>query len=169
MTQNKLTFVNNSELHDALVDWWNSLDETRGDRAALRRCRNTVEVAFVPSFHRLRWNLYNLGWNYVNTESLAVIAGVLSHVKSNDESDHIAAQMGKPKKEGSSAPVHGLRFRRFLKVEEREDLLKQMVRIVRLLDGNVNIPSLADSIYWWNDYTRKEWAYKYYDKAPNEV
>lgn len=160
----KLSFVSNPDARETLLKWWQELDNARGERAALRRCHETTEVVFNPAFHRLR-----LGLNQFNPESLAVIAGVIAHVKSHDGSTHIAAQMAKSKAGSDSARVSELRFRRLLKIKDRDELLGAMIRIVRLLDGNVNIASLANSIYWWNENVRKEWAYKYYETASKET
>jgi CRISPR system Cascade subunit CasB len=33
----------------------------------------------------------------------------------------------------------------------------------------VNLQSLAQSVYFWNDRTRKRWALEYYSKATNEA
>ena len=169
MKQNtNLSFVSNQDARDVLLQWWKELDDSRGDKAALRRCHNPTEVAFNPAFNRLRLRFKQFG--YVNSESLALIAGILSHVKNNNERVHIATQMATPKSESTTACVSGLRFRRILKVQNNADLFEPLIRIVRMLDGNVNVPVLANSIYWWNsnDFTRKEWAFKYYDKAPTE-
>ena len=169
MEQTKsLSFVSNQDARDALIKWWNGLDNSRGDRAALRRCHNPTEVAFNPAFHRLRMKFKPFG--YVNQESLALIAGILSHVRNNNEHVHIAAQMATPKSGSTTACVSGLRFRRILKVQDNTDLFEPLIRIVHMLDGTVNIPVLANSIYWWNvnDSTRKDWAFRYYDKAPAE-
>ncbi|MDW7725511.1 MAG: type I-E CRISPR-associated protein Cse2/CasB [Candidatus Methanoperedens sp.] len=167
MEQTKsLSFVSNQDAHDVLMEWWKGLDDFRGDRAALRRCHNPTEVAFNPAFHRLRMRFKQFG--YVNQESLALIAGILSHVKRNNDV-HIAAQMATPKSGSNTACVSGLRFRRILKVQDNADLFEPLIRIVHMLDGNVNIPILANSIYWWNsDFTRKDWAFAYYEKAPQE-
>jgi CRISPR system Cascade subunit CasB len=77
--------------------------------------------------------------------------------------------MAMPKSGSTNARVSGLRFRRLLKVQNNSDLFEPLIRVVRMLDGNVNISSLANSIYWWNDFTRKDWAFAYYDKAPDET
>jgi CRISPR system Cascade subunit CasB len=52
------------------------LDENRGDRAELRRCRSPAEVAFVPAFYRLRVRAPE----NLDPERLAVVAGILSHL-----------------------------------------------------------------------------------------
>ncbi|NJD52998.1 MAG: type I-E CRISPR-associated protein Cse2/CasB [Candidatus Methanoperedens sp.] len=168
MEQNRsLSFVSNQYARDVLLEWWKGLENSRGDRAALRRCHNPTEVAFNPAFHRLRMKFKHFG--YVNPESLALIAGILSHVRSNNEKVHFAEQMAAPRSGSNNACVSGLRFRRLLKLYDNE-LFEPLIRIVHMLDGTVNIPVLANSIYWWNvnESTRKEWAFKYYEKAPSE-
>ncbi|MCO5383529.1 MAG: type I-E CRISPR-associated protein Cse2/CasB [Methanosarcina barkeri] len=150
-----------------LIDWWEELDENRGDRAVLRRCRNTTEVVFSPAFHRLRLKLSQIA--DINSNSLALIAGILSHVKTHDNCAKFATQMATPKTESSNARVSGLRFRRLLTIKDTDELFGSMIRIVDLLDGNLNIYSLADDLCSWDDEeTKKQWAYNYYENAPNE-
>ena len=49
MKQTKsLSFVYNQDAHDALLQWWKDLDDSRGDRAALRRCHNPTESMSSP-------------------------------------------------------------------------------------------------------------------------
>jgi len=70
------------------------------------------------------------------------------------------------KKEGSDQiRVSDLRFRRLLAIDDRDKLYVSVIRIVRLLNGEADIPSLADGIYWWNDKTKNAWAYDYYSVA----
>ncbi|MDV2482239.1 type I-E CRISPR-associated protein Cse2/CasB [Methanoculleus sp. Wushi-C6] len=162
-----ISFMNNPDARSVLIEWWASLDHARGDRAALRRCRSSQEVAFVPAFHRLRRNLSAIA--PVDAEKLAVVAGILSHVKENDYALRFAQQMATSKNGSDRARVSGLRFRRLLKIEDHDDLYGAVVRTIRLLDGSLNIASLADGIYWWNERTKNNWAFDYYDKAPNEA
>lgn len=161
-----LFFSSGTKARQVLYEWWSELEKNRGDRAALRHCHDVNEIAFTPSFHRLRKNLldeFNL-----NQEALAMVAGVLSHVKNNDTGSGFAVQMATPSSGSSNARVSGLRFRRLLTIEERRELFASMIRTVRLLDGTANIFDLANSIYWWNEFTKKQWAYDYYTKSPNE-
>lgn len=172
MEQNTyLSLESNADARETLYKWWTGLDERRGERAMLRRCHDTSEVVFNPAYHRLFRSLNQIGFNKINRESLALIAGVLSHVKTHSGSDSIARQIASPKVGGDKARVSGLRFRRLLKIkgEDKDELFSSMIGIVKLLDGNVNIHSLANSLYWWNNITKKQWAYDYYERAPSEV
>lgn len=160
-----LRFSKDSPESKILLDWWHGLENNRGDRAVLRRCRSLTEVVFVPSYHRLRQEL--LGFGNVDSEGLAIAAGLAAQVKANNAEQALAKQMALPKA-GGSARVSGLRFRRLLKIQGRKDLYHAMIRIVALLGGSLNLISLAESVYWWNDFTRKNWAFDYYTNAPSE-
>ncbi len=167
MSTSYLRFDKDSpELH-ALTVWWRALDGNRGDRAELRRCSTLAEVVFTPAYHRLRQAVLRYG--KVNDDGLAVTAGLVAKVKNNATDYTVAEQMAVGK--GDSARVSGLRFRRLLKVKEREDLFTALGRVIALLGASVNIQSLAQSVYRWNDpYAEipKKWAFDYYSKAPSE-
>jgi len=147
-------------------EWWRWLDDNRGDRARLRRCANLSEVAFVPAFHRLRRRLPIMAQR--NEAGLITVAALVSHVKEHRPGMTFAQQMGTPKSEGGNARVSGLRFRRLLQHRNHEELLPGLVRTIHLLGGAVNLHSLADGAYWWNDNTKKQWAIDYYETAPDE-
>jgi len=160
------SFSGNSDVQKTLLDWWQGLDQARGDRAELRRATTPTEVAFCPAFHRLLHSLRRVAQPLPS--SLSVIAGVLAHVKEPDMHVPFAAQMATPKAGSDRARVSDLRFRRLLKFTERDELFEPLIRTVHLLDGSLNIVSLADGIYFWGDNVRKQWAYSYYDKTPSE-
>lgn len=160
-----LTFTN-PETREILIDWWRALDNARGDRAELRRCHSPLNVAFTPAYHRLRWALMKHG--SVKDEDLAVVAGVLSHVKSYSPGSFPLQMAGSDSADAKKASVSGLRFRRVLTIDDPDKLYETMIRVVHLLGDNVDIPSLANGIYWWNEQTKKEWAFAYYEHAPSE-
>ena len=165
---NLLRFDKESPETEALKAWWRWLDENRGERAILRRCGTLTDVVFSPAYHRLRSAVSRFG--FVDDDGLALVAGLTARVKDDIDSGSISEQMATAKSGGDAkARVSGLRFRRLLKVKEREDLFGAMTRVTALLGGSVNIQSLAHGVYFWNDKTRKEWAFDYYSKAPGEV
>ncbi|AJY71777.1 hypothetical protein RW64_20625 [Geobacter sulfurreducens] len=160
-----LKFEHDSPETQALIAWWQSLSDNRGDRAELRRCSTLAEIAFTPSYHTLRLSVGKFG--QVHADGLALVAGLAARVKSNVTADTLAEQMATGKSDGS-ARVSGLRFRRLLKIKDREELFTAMGRVVALLGGAVNLQSFANSLYYWNDKTRKQWAFEYYTKSPSE-
>jgi CRISPR system Cascade subunit CasB len=169
VTKNYLSF-DNPEVRTTLFTWWEGLDANRGERAELRRCNSITKVAFSPAYHQLRHSLMQFG--AVNADRLAVVAAVLSHVKEdvkgNDPKPTVAWQMAMPVVGGERARVSGLRFRRLLKIDDPEELMSAMIRTVRLLGGTINVNNLAQSLYWWNERTKKAWAFDYYEHAPSE-
>ncbi|MCK9229451.1 MAG: type I-E CRISPR-associated protein Cse2/CasB [Syntrophales bacterium] len=165
MATTYLRFNADSAETQALSLWWQALDASRGDRAELRRCATLTEVVLTPSYHRLRIAVGKHG--AVNDNALALVAGLAARVKMDVTESTLAEQMATGKADGS-ARVSGLRFRRLLKVKEAEGLFSAMGRVVTLLGGAVNLQSLANSVYFWNDKTRKQWAFEYYSKSPSE-
>jgi len=165
---NLLRFDKESPETEALEAWWRWLDENRGDRAVLRRCGTLTEVVFSPAYHRLRSAVIRFG--FVDDDGLALVAGLAARIKENMVSGRIAEQMATAKSGGdANARVSGLRFRRLLKVKDRDDLFSSMTRAIALLGGSINMQSLAQGVYFWNDKIRKQWAFDYYSKAPGEV
>lgn len=130
----------------------------------LRRCRAPAEVVMVPAYHRLRLSLKD-NW-HVNDQQLAVVAGVVSHLDSDENSGTCAEQMARSKEKGGPSKVSGLRFRRLLKVNTPDEEYMALVRMVHLMGRTANLRDLAGSAYQWNEYTKKNWAISYYEKAP---
>jgi CRISPR system Cascade subunit CasB len=133
-----------------------------------------ADVSFVPVYHRLFRSIQRIGGERdegpapVRRDGLAVVAGVVSHVEDIRGRDSFAVQMARPEVEGGGSKVSELRFRRLLQYRNRDDLYPALIRIVKLLDGQLDLFSLATAAYWWNDRTRKDWAYEYYSEAPEK-
>ena len=149
------------DLGQVALAWWEALPEDPGGRASLRRCSTVADATFVPAFHRLRWAA-----GEVRAETLALIAVVLSHVRSNAAGASVGEQMGSGK--GDRAVVSELRFRRLLErpASEPDDLAHDLIRVLRLLDGKLNIPDLVKGLQQWGWRTiptQKKWASDYFD------
>lgn len=157
-------FTQNDETTEILQTWWSELEHARGARATLRKAETPSQIVFCPSFHYLLNQLGHVG----KPDTIAAIAGLIAHIKEDAHDAKLAAQMAAPKKSGG-ARISGLRFRRLLATTDRNDLYPLMIRVVRALDGKINLQDLAQSIYWWNESTRKQWAYDYYSAAPKEL
>ncbi|WP_446011406.1 type I-E CRISPR-associated protein Cse2/CasB [Candidatus Electrothrix sp.] len=148
----------------AVLEWWQALQDNKGGRAELRRAKELEQVFFSPEFYSLYNRLAPLQWR--SREKLALLAGVLAHVRTHTAAQSVAKQMASPGKSGSKAVLSGLRFRRLLKHETAEELYGPMIRVIRLLDKKINIADLAQSLYWWNSRTKMDWSMRYYKKAP---
>lgn len=160
----KNIFTNESEVGRALLAWWDSLQEDRGARAELRRCKSPDEVAITASYQRLCQKLRSaftgeFGWE----GRLAVIAGLVAQVREAAPGRSLAAQMA----EGNPPAVSELRFRRLLQ-RERADLYPALIRILRMLDNRADILGLANSVYYWGAGVKKRWAADYFPRVPEK-
>ena len=146
-----------------LMNWWLMLQENKSDRASLRRASSVTEILLLPAFHRSHARFKQYFINESNWEiQLAMLIGVLAHVRQHSDQNLALQMSGKPK-----PAVSELRFRRLLQTE-RSDLFITMVRIVRLLGCKVNIYSLANTIYYWGDKVKQDLAFEYYPNAPTK-
>jgi len=156
-----LQFRPDTEAGKVLRTWWEGLEDNKGGRAELRRCYKTSEVLFVPAYHELFIKLRQHG--SLSRECLPAVAGLLAHVKTFAAGKNLAQQMVSPKAGGSQPSLSEIRFRRLLQCQSQEELFPELRRALYLLDGAVNIYSLAKSVYYWKDEkTRQDWAYAYY-------
>jgi CRISPR system Cascade subunit CasB len=159
-----LSFEEEGEPRQILKQWWDLLQDCRGDRAMLRRCAHPVEVAFCPAYHRLRSRLIEKA-GPVWDDSLCLVAGLAAHIRELDVSSPFAAQSATPRGNSTKAPLSETRFRRILKADSTDDRYRFLIRVVRLLDNRCNMFSLADGVYHWNDTVRRNWAISYYERA----
>jgi CRISPR system Cascade subunit CasB len=160
-----LEFKSDNPAGQELARWHRALADNRGDRAALRRCGTLVEVAFVPAFHQLSRALRAAADAPVNPDRLLAVAGLVAIIK-QPIANSLPRQMATPNAGGTSPVVSGLRFRRLLQCQTQDELFTTMRRILRLLDDQANLCDLANSVYGWNERTRKRWAYEYYGVLP---
>ena len=156
-----------AEHRSSIWSWWKSLtDEDRAGRAELRRCGTVAEVAFTAPYHRL---LQRLGSRLGEGDArrVAAIAAVLSHVDAEPASGaSLAKLMGAEKGEGQGPVVSDSRFRHLIRNEEPDELLRELVRVVRQLDRVAPVDSLSHDLMHWNEKNRMRWARDYYEAAP---
>lgn len=164
----------------ALRQWHEDLQEKRGSRASLRRSKTVNEACLSEGFRSLLMQTHTL-WKRENEEwrftALAITAALAAHVKSIDERQTFAAQLGQMT--GGNPVMSKLRFSRLSAVKTPDALLRQLLRAIRLLNGSVNLPALADDIFHWcrendellnhirrqqspTEFIRIRWALEYY-------
>ncbi len=127
------------EEHKAtLRKWHEELQEKRGERASLRRSTTVNDVCLTDGF-RLFLKNRQIKWQDEpewRITALALIAAVSANVKAIDERQPFAAQLAAVMSKG--------RFTRLSAVKTPDELLRQLRRAVRLLNGSVNLDSLAE-------------------------
>lgn len=80
--------------------------------------------------------------------ALAITAALAAHIKFIDEQRVLLRSLDQ-KKSGDTPVMSKLRFSHLLAVKRPDELLRQLRRAVKLLDGSVNLFSLADDIFCW--------------------
>lgn len=186
----------------ALKDWHDWLDDNRGDRARLRRADSPEDILLTDAFfhflHRMDKATPNWSQNVPMLTS-ACMAGALSHVKTDKQTPSklfgsekkekgkdaeapkkmagFAEQLATPQEGKSKAPMSELRFQQLQKSPSIDDFYRRIIRAIRLLDGNVNLASLANDIIQWHEEFNKpigrepakrlavRWATDYYTAA----
>lgn len=163
-----------------LRQWHGDLQVKRGLRASLRRSTTVTEACLAEGFRALLlqthslWKVENQPWRFT---ALALVAAVAAHIKTIDRRHTFAAQLGK--QDGKRRVMSELRFRRLSAAKTSDELLRQLRRAVQLLNGTVNLSSLADDIFRWcreaddlqrqhrrqqphTEFIRIRWAMDYY-------
>lgn len=156
-----------AEQHSSAWHWWKTLDEDRGGRAELRRCGSAAEVAFTVPYHSLLRRLGSrLGGG--DARRVAAIAAVLAHVEREPaDGTSFARLMGSPKGEGLGPVVSDSRFRHLLREEDPEELMRELIRVVRQLDRTAPVESLFSDLVRWNERVRTQWARDFYEASPS--
>jgi len=197
----KLEYLNSAQAA-VLRSWWQALQPQaeshgktgpfamlgRADRAKLRRCAEPEAVVMQPAFQRL---VFLLDQEEVRKEhsrfagdylAYAVVAGILSHVKTDaGDGKSFAESMGTPFENNGNkgkAPLSELRFQRLQTCANEVDFYRQAIRSVKLLRGNADVASTADDLLAWvrecrrghatqqpRDSLKFRWANDYYRQA----
>jgi len=183
------------EEQKALQHWHRLLESNRGDRARLRRAERAEDVLLTDAFFHFLQQMPESWRKEKAIFASAAVAGLLSHIKEDrqvlsrgyqpkDEKKpkrtaSFAEQLAVPIK-GKKPPMSELRFQQLQKSRTTDDFYRRVLRAIRLLDGIVNIPSLADDIIHWhrefdNQIDREpakrlavRWATDYFTALPKE-
>jgi len=160
-------FSNDTPAGQSLLDWWQELQESPGERAELRRAADLSAVIMTRSYQRLRWALLQQKDIKFKDEALACVAGLAARVKVSGQG-HIAQDMGGSPPGKGGPRVSELRFKRLLAAKDRSEWYPLMRRTLSLLDDSADLMTLAEAAWWWNDTTRRNWANAYYPAFLNQ-
>jgi CRISPR system Cascade subunit CasB len=146
---------------NTLQRWHHWLDDNRGDRARLRRAERPEDILLTDAFYHFLEKMSENWRKKKNIFTSAAVAGLLAHIK-EDRQTLSEIYENKPKKMASFAeqlagptkrkkpPMSELRFQQLQKSRTTGDFYRRVLRAIRLLDGKVNIPSLANDIIHWH-------------------
>lgn len=155
------------------ADWWLSLQRhwpdgttnpaaDAGALARLRRAATIVEAAQEPQTIALYRRLHGAQFNERQLEATAVVATVLSGIRSN-VAGSIAERLG----EGDQPVMSPLRMRRLTSARNAKETLRGFREAVALLGGAAPVADVASSIFDWLDDDRADrrktrWLYHYH-------
>lgn len=177
MTKSKESglFEKGNPAADYLLEWWDKLKQNKGDRAELRRCRSLDEIQRTSAYQRCYWpgiKHFTQGEWKPNKEQMAIVVGVSAYVEDNDiekkddQQEHQEVDLfGYQISRGDKPKLSELKFRRLLKINDREKLFHFLIQIIRLLDKKLNLLDLLSVAYYWGEKTKTNLAYQYYEKA----
>ncbi|EOC3642622.1 type I-E CRISPR-associated protein Cse2/CasB [Salmonella enterica subsp. enterica] len=164
-----------------LRKWHEDLQEKRGARASLRRSTTVNDACLSEGFRSLLmqthtlWKIDGQEWRFT---ALALTAAIAANVKTIDERQKFAAQL--------NGVMSELRFTRLCAVKTPDELLRQLLRALKLLNGSVNLFSLAEDIFCWcreqddllnhqrrpqrpTEFLRIRWALEYYQAGDGDT
>ena len=148
---------------EILKKCWIDIQQNRGERAELSRAKSVDDIILLPAFQRICLRFKPLFDGEDNWEArLAAIVGLLAHVRTTTNQE-IALQMA-----GNPPVVSELRFRRLLQKDRRE-LFVAMIRVLRMLNNQANLHDLANSVYYWGNIAKRDWAFTYFPNTPGKA
>lgn len=156
----KITLTPDSRLGKLIREWWLGLNNDNSGRAQLKRCNSIDEIVMCPTYQRfyrylLTCNVWPINAATWQNDKLAVIAGLLAHIETDDSQNFpVRASVG------DKPVISELRFKGLLKTDT-DDLFANLRRLLPLINYQTNVIQLACDIYYWNDKTKKQWAYSY--------
>lgn len=171
------------------LEWWqrhcHPVEGDAATRARLRRCRSATDAVGIPAAIYLARSLGALSEtrtedDYQVTAAIN-LARVLAHVTQHIETQRPMQTAGwrsfpgerRESEAGEDRPMLSeVRFRRLLTAARGEEQVSAFVRLIALLGGAVNIAALAEDFIYWNDRTKRRWAFDYYAAgmaAPTDV
>lgn len=148
---------------EILKQCWIDIQQHRGERAELSRAKSVDDIILSPVFQRACQRFKPFFDAEDNWESrLAAVIGLLAHVRTTT-GQRIALQMA-----GNPPVISELRFRRLLQKDRRE-IFVAMIRVLRMLNNQADPHDLANSVYYWGNRTKRDWAFTYFPNTPSKA
>lgn len=171
MEKKWIKFREGEEARDILLEWRKELSKHTGDRAALKRARTPLDVAQVGFYHVLVKRLRKAGYQITqnNRDAIAIAAALVARIRTHVSVSPFACQMSVYKRGTKTPLISKMRLRRILMAEKPtenpENLLMELSSAIRIMGERANITDLAESVINWNDYTRRDWLYRYHGNS----
>lgn len=151
---------------DVIRQWWQALDSEKRGRPAigLFKSLGKKELAELRRAENLTSIMLNRAYQYLaqllpkyDRDGLALVTGMLAHVKTDaGDGSSLARRMGLPKAGSNDPCVSQLRFERLQTARDPDEFLSTAVRVIKMLNGTLDVRKLADDVLVWADETLNE-------------
>ncbi|CCG42472.1 type I-E CRISPR-associated protein Cse2/CasB [Magnetospirillum molischianum] len=149
---------------ETAVQWWQSLEHSPGDRAALRRADDLVAAVPIRACRDFLVRTGGIAADDRSIEARVAVTLVLAHVRRDEGSGSFARRLGLPP--NAETPVlTETRFRRLLKIESPLELVLPLRRALRFTDHAAPVADLSLSILSWGERTRRRWLFEYFNES----
>lgn len=168
----------------AALSWWRRLHPDasgkggdRGALAQLRRAATPGEVLLLPQAIALWGEIREVLKRWPSdpeTESVAIVAGALAGVRPQEgrlSQTPFATVLGqrpdgKRPETGDRAVMSASRFASLMRASDGEERLRHLRRAIALLGStSFSVHDFADDLLRWNDRTRQNWIFQYYQQG----
>ncbi len=149
--------------------WWShtiaaDTSNARRVKAELHRAKTPLVALGIAEVHNLHHMLkdagHDLRYQKTGPDKLALIAVTLAHIKENSN-ESLAKLFGA----GDPKQLSEMRFNTLIRSYTSRDLMRPLIRGLAVVGGVANVQMLAEDLYFWNNQTRTNWCFDYYDAS----
>jgi len=139
--------IKDEEVQKKIIHQWKLILNNKTYKSQLYRCNNINEIRSYPGLGAFKEILPQ----WTSYEAVAVISGILSHIKENGRESF---GMRLATKKGNRPLCSEEKLHLLLTCKSWDDLYKNLRRIITLIKGNVNLLSVVDFVLQWDDERR---------------
>lgn len=159
MEKPKYQILKDTSVREKLLTWRMSLDEKPGERARLRRAESPDDVLLTEAFRRFLQVMPEAWGSPKQLPASALVAAIVAHANCHEKGQYdnvsFASQLATPRDGDDKPRLSELRFQQLQKSHDPTEFFRRLLRALRILDRNVNIPSLAnDALHWMEEYRK---------------
>lgn len=162
--------LKNEEFWLFMEEWWKDLYDNRTFRAELRKAKTPEDVFVSPAFQRDFMKRLKLKFpDFTNSSKyfqlkMALAAGILSHADEITLEDTSFPVLISKIKTGNEE-TRDFKFRKLISIKDKDSvgLYMSLLRLVKHLKREkIPLKSFVQGIFWWNENTKRDWAFQYY-------
>ncbi|MCG2740030.1 MAG: type I-E CRISPR-associated protein Cse2/CasB [Syntrophaceae bacterium] len=139
-----------------LYQKWKQL--ASGPRAELRRVNSPAELLEIPAFYRLFSGMGSKEWE---KEAYQRLIYCLPCIKDHTEQPITLGEALAKKRDGGRTAVSEKRLFQVIRSSAPNDMI-QLRRILKMVEPIVNWPKAAETIWYWNDRSKRDMLEQYF-------